>query len=247
MNGESGNLESFRGMWWLATADKPDGPFTQDTLLEQLKSGHVTDAALACPVGGNEWKSIAEWPEFAGATPACHSDIAPNEAVGCLMDSPVTNRQLPPFANWICIYTLVVLPIYWLVSNLTCLAATPSFREESDFFLVELLGLLIDVIVSFGIVVALFFGGLRLRNLRRSGTRLLMIGTWIDLTYSLLKIPVVIAVVLAAGPDALAETTPAADIVEFFFNIIGLSAFAFEVLVLVWLHRNRQFLPLQDM
>jgi len=245
MNSSKPN-EGGNRMWWLSTDDKPEGPFPEDSIRERLRARQIPPAALVCPVGGQEWKLIGDWPEFmAAASVAQSTGPSPPLAAG-VMDSPVTNRQLPPMANWICIYSLVVLPVYWLVSNLSCGVTGFTFKEDSDFFVLELLGHLVSWVASLGIAITLFLGGLRLRALRRSGSTLLRIGIWIDMAYCLLGILVVSATGIIAGQEAVAEKTPAADVVDFFLMIVAILTFAFEIVALIWLHKNSRFLPLQD-
>ena len=51
--------------WWLSNQGAPAGPHSEAFLLVGLKTGAVSPETLACPVGGQEWKRLCEWPAFA--------------------------------------------------------------------------------------------------------------------------------------------------------------------------------------
>ena len=47
--------------WWIADGNQHQGPFTVEDIRGKLESSEVTVEQLACPVGGDEWKSIEDW------------------------------------------------------------------------------------------------------------------------------------------------------------------------------------------
>lgn len=83
--------------WWLSTRGEPEGPHSESYILVGLKTGKIPVSALACPVGGQEWKLMSEWPEFAGhgQSPATSASEAPLPSPGSLL----TNPELPTMAN----------------------------------------------------------------------------------------------------------------------------------------------------
>lgn len=56
--------------WWLSTAGKAEGPYTESYIRAGLKTNTIASNVYSCPVGGQEWKAVSEWPEFAGACSA---------------------------------------------------------------------------------------------------------------------------------------------------------------------------------
>jgi len=246
MTYESSSIAGGERMWWLSTADKPEGPFSESSVIERLRANQLSATALACPVGGQQWKTISEWPNFASLVVAPPGVTTTPIPVASTSDSPVTNPLLPSFANWICVYTLAILPVYWLASRLSCVMTGFTLKEDSDLFGLEVLGYLVDFIISLAICVVMFLGGLFLRSLRKIGPTLLKIGIWIGLAYSLLSVPLALLIFAAAGEEAFAETSPAGDVISYFLMIAGLLTLAFEIVALIWLLRNSHLLPLRD-
>jgi len=54
---------------WLSNQGTPTGPHSEAFLLVGLKSGAISPQTYACPVGGQEWKRLCDWPGFASACP----------------------------------------------------------------------------------------------------------------------------------------------------------------------------------
>lgn len=74
--------------WWLSISGTPEGPHSESYILAGLKTGKISTSAYACPVGGQQWKSLKEWPVFAGA---CEASFAPPPP-----PPPAPNRPTPP-------------------------------------------------------------------------------------------------------------------------------------------------------
>ena len=53
--------------WWLSSQGAPTGPHDPAFILAGLKTGAISPQTNACPVGGQEWKQLAEWPLFVPA------------------------------------------------------------------------------------------------------------------------------------------------------------------------------------
>lgn len=110
--------------WWLALDGRPDGPRTIAYITAAVQAGQVTLTTPACPEGGCEWKPLAIWPELAALATAQQQSppsfpstsllpAAKASAVGN-DDRLLTNDLLPPMANLICVYTILIVPLFWI-------------------------------------------------------------------------------------------------------------------------------------
>jgi hypothetical protein len=54
--------------WWLSDGNKSTGPHGEAALVAGVKKGRISPLSYVCPVGGQEWKMVCEWPAF---IPAC--------------------------------------------------------------------------------------------------------------------------------------------------------------------------------
>lgn len=63
--------------WWLSVGEAPEGPHSESYILVGVKTGKIPASALVCPVGGQHWKPMTEWPEFAGACAASPAPPSP--------------------------------------------------------------------------------------------------------------------------------------------------------------------------
>lgn len=235
--------------WWLSTEGKAEGPFTESYILAGLKTDTIPPDAHACPVGGQEWKSVAVWPAFADAivpTAFASPPVPPPRSGAGSNDPMLTNPQLPQMANWICVYTILVSPVLWLLSNMSCVFTGSTFDPDSDLFGFEVVMLGLEAIATLAITVTLFIGGLRLKCLKASGLKLIKIALWADLALIPLAILLFLPLVFVADKRDWAESTTAQDLIGFAVFCGGLIVFAFEILSLVWLYRNGNALPLTD-
>jgi uncharacterized protein with PQ loop repeat len=64
--------------WWLSDGNNPTGPHSESSLLAGIKRGRISPLSYACPVGGQDWRLVCEWPAF---VQAC-------AAVGTVVQSP---------------------------------------------------------------------------------------------------------------------------------------------------------------
>lgn len=229
--------------WWLSTGGEPEGPHSESYILVSLKTGKIPESALVCPIGGREWRPLSEWPELTGhgQGPATPAPQAPLPSPGSLL----TNPELPTMANWICVYALLVSPLLWCTSNLSCCFTGTGFQPESDLYGFEILLMFFAATISLAATVVLFLGGLRMRSLKTSGATMIKIGLWA----SLASVPVVIVfyvvLLVAADEHDFAESTTSQDIISFFCLSLGLVVYAFEIFTLVWLYRFGNHLPLK--
>jgi hypothetical protein len=67
-----------RASWWLSDGSNSTGPHSESTLLAGIKRGRISPLSYACPVGGQEWRLVCEWPAF----------VQECAAVGTVVHSP---------------------------------------------------------------------------------------------------------------------------------------------------------------
>lgn len=241
--------------WWLSTGGEPEGPHSEGYILIGLKTGEIPSSALVCPVGGQEWKPISGWPEFAQSA-ASKTPISPPTLpnVAAQTSAPVlTNPLLPSMANWICVYAIVVSPFLWFVQNLSCcITFSPLYREDSTFFIIEFGLYMLEALVTLGVAILFVVGGIRLKNLQ--GDSIVRLALWLGLGSVALFILCYgvlggIAGGLGGQPfvDFAEQTaTTAQDLISFASLIVGLAELAFQIVAFVWLYRNAKSLPFTE-
>jgi hypothetical protein len=203
-------------------------------------------------VGGQEWKPVGDWPALAAAvapTAPTMQPVLPQATVSAI--APVlTNPLLPSMANWICAYAILLSPFLWVVQNFSCCVTFSSpYGEGSGFDEAHVALAALDWLSALGVVILLFVGGIRLKALRRSGVSILKAALW----GSLGRVAVillghivlgVIAGVFAAPPVETTSSTTAQELISFASVILGVAELAFQIVALIWLHRNTPNLPL---
>jgi len=254
INSHSDAQISPKGQWWLVTDDKPEGPHSNAYVLAALQSGRVFPDTLACPDGGQDWQPLKSYSEFAHAAVPSSPSATDQVPTGFAPQSKgVTDAgAMPQMYNLICTYSLFVVPIYWLVGHLSCCMYEPLFHEDSGFSAIEGLMLLLDEFASL-ILTALFaFAGWNFRSLRRLGVSLFQIAFWSNLGFNVLLLLSTVVVLAIASASQIDHFAPESDtavislLVDVTFLLIGSLMFAFEVVAMVWLHRNRAQLPLTE-
>jgi GYF domain 2 len=53
-----------RRRWWLGEDGQVEGPYGASYIVVAIKTGKLTPNVLACLVGTQEWRAVADWPEF---------------------------------------------------------------------------------------------------------------------------------------------------------------------------------------
>jgi hypothetical protein len=241
--------------WWLALDGKPDGPRTAAYITAALQTGTVSLMTPACPEGDCRWQPLGTWPELADVVRTSRSSVAPppppstpGGAISTTGDRLITNPLLPQMGNLICIYAIVVAPLYWILSVAYMIAAGDNpFLEETGWYLGYFLWELLDTVVALGLVVLCVFGGIGLRMLDRASVRTLMIAFSCRLAWCLIYVVGVTAIVVIGAAQGAAEDSESSAIgavVGFFFLILALALTALEIVNLVWLIRCRRNLPL---
>ena len=241
--------------WWLLIDNRPEGPHGRAYLIACLRSGQIAVDSLVCPEGSQGWRQIAAWPQLAadlsglvGPTrtvpPAPPSGILSRGAAGSGL---LTSSSLPPMANWICVYCIAVSPALWIIQNMSCCVTGATFHENSDFLRLEILLQSVSSLASLVVTIALAIGGMRLRDLKRSGLQLVTTAIWAAFAAGAV---ILIAQVLLAAIAGMSETdqfaaqNAAAEIITFGQFVVGVCEFVFMVVSLVWLHRNKNKLAL---
>jgi hypothetical protein len=241
--------------WWILIDNRPEGPHGSAYLSACLSSGQIGGDALVCPEGTQEWRPIAAWPQLAtglsgsvssarNAPPAPPSGIPSRKAtdVGVLM-----NPSLPPMANWICSYCIAISPTLWIIQNMSCCVAGFTFHANSDFLWLEIILQSISTVVSLAVTITLAIGGLKLRDLKRSGIQLVMLAIWAAIAAGAVNLIAWVLLAVIAGmseTNQFAEQNTAADIITFILLVVGVCELAFMVVSLVWLYRNKNKLAL---
>lgn len=234
--------------WWISTEGTAQGPYTEGYVIAALATRTIPASALACPVGGQAWKRVCEWPEFAGAAldlPQTDSVTPPPVAAGTGMSAPVlTNPLLPPMANWICVYAIAVGPLLSAFYCLSCCVTfNPMFREDSPFLVLEFVLSIVDTLFTLGTTALVMVGGLRLKRLRRSGIAFIKTGVWMTVGWGVLFIMAYLTLAIAGGVSGEEHfsdqtTTTTQDLISFMGGILGLAELTFCIVALIWLHRH---------
>jgi len=245
--------------WWLALNGQTDGPRTQAFIAAGLQSGNLNRTTLCCLEGEAEWKPLTAWAEFATVANATSAPPPPTFGSASLPPPPdfgqgklnhpgydnlLTNPRLPKMANWICIFTILLLPLYWVFDALESLVTMSSLPPQFDSNIaLFVFTFLIGGPLTLAITAFLVAGGLRLRDLRASGLRIIRIGIWCDLGFMAIELLVGLILILAMDTQEV-TMNGGVLLIEFVTMLLGLSAFAFEVLALVWLTKHASDLPL---
>ncbi len=221
--------------WWLNIGDTVDGPRGEAYIVAAIQSGHISVQTMACIEGETDWCPISSWPEFAS------NPYVPPPHLSSVGEGMLTNDKLPKVANWICIYCLVGSPILLVVSEgvsflemLMTLATTTPLEVILSF---------LSAVCSFAVTVALFVGGMRLRQLRLSGVTLIRLALWASLILgSIFMVLLFLAGLMA--PDEEGDV-PSLVLAGFCLLLpLALAELAFMVGSLIWLTQHTRELPL---
>jgi hypothetical protein len=251
---------------WVMIDGTPAGPFGHAELRAKVDSGEIATATPTCPFGGSRWVPLGDisgfGPASLGSSPAV-SDVTPHAAhvvpahaalptpvwapsipsVG--PSNPLTNPRLPQVANWICIYTLLASPFLWFISNARCMVTGTTYPEGSNAYGLEILLGIGYFVLGFFSSVLLFFGGLKLRALDKSGVDWLRGAYWFSIlnTAVFILLHMILFIVFVASADVTYEEPgETMTLFEFAALVIGVADLAFEIFSLVWLTRNRDLL-----
>ena len=239
------SIESTQGRWWLAKNGQAEGPLSQQEVCDALKANNVSSTDYAYSTEERAWKPLSDWNEFESGTENSGLESPPAPPVESYRIDPLfTNDRLPPMANWICIYTLLISPWLWFFYAVSDMTSGPAFVENSPLAGVEALAMFVGMLTSLVITVALFIGGMRLRALRRSGTTIIILSIVVAVAVQVLMLFGVILLLAMSDPIHYVTKTVAVELIDFFAVIVGLCEVAFMVTALLWLRHNERFLPL---
>ena len=93
--------------WWLAIQGVADGPHSVAYITASLRTKTFAPETLACLVGAQEWKPLADWPDFGHKPAPQPPPIPPQSSPGTVSGNPFIDPSLPSMANWICVYCLL--------------------------------------------------------------------------------------------------------------------------------------------
>jgi GYF domain 2 len=216
--------------WWIAIRQVAQGPFDATYIITAMKRGLIQRTALACPVGSQRWRPVSDCPEFA--------EIAVPPPLPPVLRNPdarqplLTNPTLPTMSNLISVYCIAITPILWAFNNL-------SGMTYFDF------GVL-GPLVSTAVTALLIVGGLRFRALRPSGLTIIKTAFGIDMViFGLSMLMVLLSTAFSTNtgvaPSQAQNPIPEISPVTVLARLIGLGAYSFELIGLVWLHRQGRF------
>jgi hypothetical protein len=217
--------------WWIANRGVADGPYSEMYIVTALKMHLIQPTTLACPVGAQQWKPVSDCPEFAeiaAAVPPPFPPALPGHPLDVRLPL-VTNPALPKMANWISVYCIAVTPILWAFNNL-------SGMTYFDF------GVL-GPLVSTAMTALLIVGGLRFRALRPSGRTIIKTAFCIDLgIFALSMLSVFLSTSSrtdpGVAPGQAENPIPEISLLTLIARLIGLGTYSFELIGLIWLHRQ---------
>ena len=240
--------------WWIAGLQGAEGPYEREQLEQWLQTKQLQKSVLVCPEGGGQWLPVYRWPQFAavvGSWPA-PPPLPPSHGQPAQDRGLLTNWLLPPMANAICVYCIAVVPVLisiGLVSLLLTGGLSAQMPESAELAGVAVLLDLFTILVSFGVGGMLIVGGVKLRDLRRSGPTLIKAAVCINVVCLALMIVAALTLFALAPVEDAANSPPASpveDLIIFFEGTVSLVAFCFELVALVWLIRRGNELPLHS-
>ncbi|HWL09969.1 MAG TPA: DUF4339 domain-containing protein [Planctomicrobium sp.] len=222
---------SSTGMWWLARRGEPTGPHSFQAVAQALSAGRVSSKTLACPVQGQEWKPLTHWPEFADVR-----QVPSNMPL-------LTNPNLPPLANWICLYSFVFSPVSFLLNWFLTGLSGPTFVESSRIHGLELWLLFVSAGSSLILMGAGILGAVRLKRLIHSGEDIILASFWGGMLFGVVQLVLWFLLFVVADPADFVESSESLSGRELFLLLFqlawGILEFAFLVVAMVWLHRSR--------
>ncbi|HET6323613.1 MAG TPA: hypothetical protein VFG04_02840 [Planctomycetaceae bacterium] len=219
--------------WWLARQGVADGPHSCAYITASLRTKTLAPETLACLVGAQEWKPLTDWPDF-GYTPAPQPPpIPPQSRPATISGNPFTNPALPSMANWLCVYCLLWRPVVSVFGLLN------TFDAPASWFVVPS--------TSIFLTTSFLIGGVLLRNGRRHGATIVKVTLWVALGLTLFFILVVFAVAAANQANASGTAAPSTPAVqsaaESLMGLLWLFEIVFQIVAVIWLHRNDGLLP----
>ena len=238
-------IESPQSQWWLAKNGEAEGPLSHQEISAALKSNCISSADYAYSSDKKEWKPLAAWSEFESGSEESALQPPPAPPVDSYTVEPLlTNARLPAMANWICIYTLQISPWLWCLYTFSEIISGTALKEKAPLMGVEALTMVISMLVSLGVTISLFIGGIRLRALSRSGPNIIILSIVVSTAAHLLLSLGVMVIIAVTDQNSFTSKTVAVELIDYFILIVALCEGAFLLTSLFWLRRNARFLPL---
>ncbi len=238
-------IESRPGQWWLAKNGEAEGPLSHQEIRDALKSNRISSADYAYSSDEKEWKPLAAWCEFESGTEESAPQLPPAPPVESYSIKPfLTHPRLPPMANSICIYTLLISPWLWFFYFISLLHTGTALNENASLVGVEALFLFVNLFVSMVATMSLFIGGLRFRSLHRSGPTIIVYSIVATLGIQILLFLCIFALATFTEQSDFTQQTVAVELINFLSGIVGMCELTFMVVAVLWLRRNARYLPL---
>jgi hypothetical protein len=249
--------------WWVAIGDKPEGPHSEAYVALLLGNGSIGPTTLVCRLGEKEWRTVMDVQELVAVAqtqspgslpPGLPTTISVPQRFGGFL-SRFTNPELPRFANWICVYCIVVVPVFVAVGFLFMIGGLNTgsdLRHDSPLIVYAVFYDVLTLIVDVSLAVVVVIGGLLMRNLRQKGTTLIKAGLALSLAWLAIEILAQIqwSALVALGDQAapVSEEFTAGEgiilLLSLPFLLVFVAILVFEVIALVWLFKNEHLLPL---
>lgn len=243
--------------WWLAVDGRPDGPFTTGYVSTALQAGRLSAMSLVCPQGDAEWKPLAAWPGLAKLADSVAAVPPPPLPPSSPPPSPppfpgsverlLTNVLLPPMANVICVYAIVVVPLYWMFGFAMLLREDNPFLAGTGCYLANGANVLLNQLVTLALTIVLAVAGIRLRDLRTSGERFVRLSLSVWLAWSVIQILVFFGLmIVGVVHEAVEDSSEAVSAGDIFHLFVVLVFWLCDIVAVIWLFRRRDRLPLDS-
>ena len=220
--------------WWLAIRGVAEGPYTAGYITVALRTRSLPPETPACLVGTQEWKPLTNWEAF-GLTPAPSPPPVPPPLDNATPnDNPFIDAALPSMANWLWVYCVIWRPVVSIFALLNW-AYSPVI-------------VLLAPSTSLFATAAFVTGGVLLRKRRKSGVTIIQVTLWITLSVTVLIVLGMLLTMANAGPqDASGGPSqpgaPTQSAAGPLMLLLWLLELGFQVVAVVWLHRNGSSLP----
>lgn len=143
--------------WWISDGDRPTGPHSESMVLAGVKRGRISPVSYACPLGGQEWKMVCEWPAFVRACAAVGTVAHSPEVV--VTRAAVGGRQTVHQKSWsgLALSSLILAAVgffgYLMAVIVAAVGSTNGAAEDQPIVIVA--GLMVVALLA-----ANFFGAL---------------------------------------------------------------------------------------
>jgi hypothetical protein len=220
--------------WWLAIRGVAEGPYTAGYITVSLRTGSLAPDTQACLVGTQEWKPITNWDAFGLSRSPLPPPVPPPLANTTPNDNPFINPSLPSMVNWLWVYCLIWRPVVSIFALLNW-PYSPAI-------------VVLAPSTSLLATAAFVTGGVLLRKRRKSGVTIIQVTLWIALAVTVLFVLGALLSIATAGPPETSGVpsqpgAPTQSAAGPLMILLWLLELGFQVVAVVWLHRNGSSLP----